>query len=78
MDKREVIRQLTALHDRMVSGGNILPDNQLIGAVFEAAGQPRTWRVIPDADHVDYERLGGDPLRAEVGAFFARGLLPSP
>lgn len=47
-------------------------------AVFEAAGQPRTWRVIPDADHVDYERLGGDPLRAEVGAFFANGLLSSP
>ena len=45
MDKRMVIQQLTALHDRMVSGGNILPDNQLIGAVFEAAqlieGQPK-------------------------------------
>jgi len=27
---------------------------------------------------VDYERLGGDPLRAEVGAFFANGLLSSP
>jgi len=47
-------------------------------AVFEAAGQPRVWRVIPDADHVDYEPLGGDPLRAEVAAFFAGGLLAAP
>lgn len=46
--------------------------------VFEAAGTPRTWRVIPGADHVDYERLGGGPLRAEVAAFFAKGLLTSP
>lgn len=44
-------------------------------SVFDAAGQPRVWRVIPDADHVDYEHLGGDPLRAEVAAFFAKGLL---
>lgn len=43
-------------------------------AVYEAAGEPRRWREIEGADHVDYERLGGDGLRAEVGAFFAAAL----
>jgi fermentation-respiration switch protein FrsA (DUF1100 family) len=44
-------------------------------AVYEAAGEPRRWREIEGADHVDYERLGGAALREEVAAFFAAALL---
>ena len=44
MKKNEIIQELKRLHDRMVSGGNILPNGKLIQAVFEAAelveGQP--------------------------------------
>lgn len=47
MEKREIIEALKGLHDRMVSGGNILPDGKLIQAVFEAAelieGQPKVF-----------------------------------
>lgn len=45
MEKRAVIQQLTKLHDAMVYGGQIIPDGELIQAVFEAAqlieGQPK-------------------------------------
>lgn len=43
-------------------------------AVYEAAREPKQWRLIPGATHVDYERLGGDALHQQVAQFFCRGL----
>lgn len=47
-------------------------------AVYEAAREPKQWRLIPGATHVDYERLGGVDLHEQVGDFFTRGLLNAP
>lgn len=37
MERQEIAQELKQLHDRMVYGGQIIPDGKLIQAVFEAA-----------------------------------------
>jgi alpha-beta hydrolase superfamily lysophospholipase len=46
--------------------------------LFESAGAPKEWLVVPDAGHGEYAKKGGDLYAARLGAFFVDALRAPP